>query len=344
MKFPVLVFGFFLLFFCIPGSSAQQGKRQDRQNSGQQGEPYLIPQTVFVGDKASLVVPLGLVSDRDGVRELPPYSIASGIPEEKAVLVIHKMRLEIRGGAGQLFIDFTAYAPGLLHLPPIVIPSRTLNDLHVEISSILEEGNEGKVLSDPAPPLAVPGTSFLIYGTIAALLILLLLILGGGLWSRTYFKGWLDRWKRRRLIASIASLERRLRRNLQKGKSQDYGELLTFLSGELRTFLGLFTGLNCRAMTAGELTMLPPLEVTGRNDSALLGGEYLGRLFRRWDNLRYSGTVIDKENIFAVLDELKQFTETLDRVLRYPAKPAYGPASVESAAGPAAAHAEGRSA
>ncbi|MDR0602401.1 MAG: hypothetical protein LBG42_08465, partial [Treponema sp.] len=157
---------------------------------------YLVPQTVFVGDRAALVIPV----------EGPPVNAELPLPPETGPLVFHRVRMEGGGGEGRVFIEFTAYAPGILALPPVEIPSGFLTGLRVEIASILEKGNEGRVLSGPAPPLAAPGTGLFIYGTAAGVLLIFFFLLGGARAFRRYSGSILESWKRRRLSAAALSL------------------------------------------------------------------------------------------------------------------------------------------
>ncbi|GHV11824.1 hypothetical protein FACS189491_03750 [Spirochaetia bacterium] len=280
-------------------------------------EPYLIPQTVFVGDRAQLVVPLG-----------PAFTgTAAFVREDSAQLPqtgdirIHRLELEHRGGSPQLLVDFTAFAPGTLEFPPL--PELGLSGLTVNITSILGSDSEGLVLSNPAPPLAAPGTIFIIYGTVIGITLLIFALAGGRMWSRRHLGALLEKWRRQRLLRLMKKVEERLRLNLVKGSpgSENYSGTLTLLSGEFRTFLGYFSGLNCRAMTAGEFfaedeALNKALGNTLGETGLVLTGEYLGTLFRRFDRLRFSGEGIEKEAVLGILDGVKLFIDTLSLVLR----------------------------
>ncbi|GHT68188.1 hypothetical protein FACS1894110_15170 [Spirochaetia bacterium] len=311
-------FTFFLLIFFtfLPSHfylEAQQGNPGGPARRS--GQPYLIPQTVFVGDKARLVVPLGTAFAGtaafvlDNSAELP----------QTGDIRIHRLELEHRGGGGtQLLVDFTAFAPGDLELP--LIAELGVSGLRVNIASILGSGSEGLVLSNPAPPLPAPGTLFIIYGTVTGIILLIFVIIGGRIWSKRHLGAFREKWRRRRLIRVMGKIERRLRLNMVKGESgsENYGEILALLSGEFRTFLGYFSGLNCRAMTAGEFFNLSPLVLSTGETGPVLTGEYLGTLFRGFDRLRFSGEGIEKEDVFGILDGVKLFTDTLAAVQTAP--------------------------
>jgi hypothetical protein len=247
-----------------------------------------------------LVVPL----------DQPPAggSLFSGKAPARPDLVIHGVELESRGAGGQLVVDFTAYTPGLLELPPLEIGGILFEGLGVEITSILGSGEESAVLSPPAPPPAVPGTGLLISGTLAGALFLAAAFLWAFFRGPRFLEKRLKTWRRNRLIGSLGALERRLRKTLIRENAgvSRREELLNFLTGEFRTFLGRLTGENCRAMTAGELSRL---SLPGGDAAA--GGEFLGAFFRRCDDLRFSGADIGADELLDILGELKIFIAAL---------------------------------
>ena len=297
------------------------------QDRSQGQGPYLIPPLVYVGDRATLVIPLA-----GGTADSLVSLDVKNVPFS-ADIDFHRIILERRTSGSRLLVEFSAFVPGVLELPPIEIGGERFAGLRVEVSSILSSGASGTELSGPAPPLAIPGTSFLVYGTMSGFVLLLLAALWAGIWGRRYFGGWILRWQRRRLIISMWGIEKRLRRTLLKdGKRRD---ILNTLSAEFRSFLSFFTGENCRAMTAAELGRLPPLlperggnAEAGAGDGAAiplvdagamsraLSGEFLGAFFRRCDELRFSGSDIASAEALAVLGDLRRFLKTLDQAER----------------------------
>jgi hypothetical protein len=236
------------------------------------------------------------------------------------------VRLERRGAEAELRIEFTAYTTGVIALPPVETPSGFLTDLGVEIASILEPGSTGKVLSGPLPVMAVPGTGALIYGTTGALLLGLLIFLGGTSWWRRHIGNWMERWRKRRLVSGMVSLIRRVQKEIRRGSGGNigvYGTILNFLSVKFRSFLAGYTGYACEAMTARELSLLPPdvfFEEPAADDAEAsdtreaeteLSGEFLGKLFRRWDDIRYSGAEIRKDQLLDMLGSLRIFVTAL---------------------------------
>lgn len=297
------------------------GSQEQMDNPGADA-PYLIPQTVFVGDRARLVIPLG-----SGFHD--SESIVIGKPEELPTskdLLIHRIELERRGGNARVFIDFTAFAPGSIVLPSLKLPALESffllsGGIAIPIASILE--GDAPVLSDPVSPLALPGTTLLIYGAIAFLFLLLLLGIGVKFWSKDILTIWGMRLRRRHLIRLMRKLLRSVRNDLIDDTWGGLGEerILTHVSVELRVLLSVFTGMHCQAMAAGEFIHVPPLAgsgyeagETGESEEtyqAVLSGTFLRDIFLRCDTLRFRGTGIVRGELLSILDDIQRFIDTL---------------------------------
>ena len=289
------------LFFFAAFAQAQSTSRTDA--------PYLVPQTIFVGDIGRLVVPLGrtLVGINPFILEAPEK-----LPDTPE-LRIRRLELERRGGSSRLLIDFIPYAPGFLSLPGLEIIGSgedaeplVFTGLEVQVASILDPSQ--MTLSEPASPLAVPGTSFLIYGTILILIFLLFLGLGISFWSRRHFGELWEHFRRRRLLKATLKFLRCLRQECSYEREGNEGYYLSLLSGEFREFLTLYSGINCRSLTPGEFLELPLSQT-----ALTLGPVYLCLLFRTWDNLRFSGNGMEMADMFEALDEIERLILALER-------------------------------
>jgi hypothetical protein len=280
-----------------------------------------LPRLLYVGDQGRLVVTLG-----PELQEAAPFVIADEqMLPQRPDLKLHRLEYEFRRGRGQLLIDFTAFAPGQLELPPISLPQLagfTLEGCRLTIASALEAPGRGPsppqprgvlVLSGQAAPLAAPGTALLIYGTASLIVLILLLSLGLGIWGRPYLAGLLEAHRRRRLIRLMGDIGRGLR----KRTAPDSGrEILRELSVEFRAFLGYFFGgaADCRAMTSQEFYTLPPLFAAGEGDAWArpLAPSSLGNFFRRLDRLRFSGEGAENGEIFSLLDQMEAILKAMD--------------------------------
>jgi hypothetical protein len=277
-----------VFFILLSVFACAVGFGQDRN-----ADAFLVPSRVFVGDRASLILPLpGFAVKED--------SETASIVSPVADIDIHRAFLERRPVGSRLTVEFTAYAPGILELPPIVIAEKVFNGLTIKISSILEQDASGKVLSDPAPPLAIPGTSLLIYGSIISILFCLSLAFWVLFWGRKSIKGWLAVWEKKRLLKGMRGIEKRLRRTLAR-RDDTYRNILDALSREFRGFLSRFTGEHCQAMTAIEFA----------NSELQINRDFLKDFFKRCDGIRFCGGEINKNDALSMLDDLKQFLAEL---------------------------------
>ena len=276
---------------------------------------YLVPQTVYVGDRATLVLPLSALAAEG------EFSLGSESPvfPSLADVEFHRVALERRPSGSRLTIEFSAYAPGVFELPSFEIGGEVFSGIKFEISSILNGADA--ILCGPLPPAPVPGTGLLVYGTLSCVVLLLLFVLWVAIWGRQNIAGWFSMYRRRRLIASLLGVERHLQKSLLKG--MDKREILDVLSTQFRAFLSLLTGENCRAMTAREFRQLVkiPIKVSDKDENldemqAVLDGGFLESFFKRCDNLRFAGAGISGRGVSALLGDLCGFIERLSHALR----------------------------
>jgi hypothetical protein len=227
--------------------------------------------------------------------------------EKNADLTILGMELERQGGEVFLAIDFQAYKTGPVEFPPLSVDGLSLTGLAVEISSILEGGEEGRLLSPAAGSLAVPGTVIMVYGFVFGLLFC---IIGFTLFALYLFRGREDllrRFRRRRALGGMKKTIRRLGDELERGEfsPERGGDLLAGLSLALRNCIGSLLGINCLSLVPGEFLLLNPGEGDGLYIKEKLG--YLASFFSRSDSLRF-GLGITRAQVSAMLEEALKFT------------------------------------
>jgi len=141
----------------------------------------------------------------------------------------------------------------------------------------------------------------ILYGTLAVLILFLLLILWFVFKGRAFFRTWIEKWKRIRLFTFIRNMERRLQKALLRGG--DMRAILDKLSDTLRDFLSVLTNTNCRSMTAREFSNLPEQTIQNAN--------FLGNFFRRCDKFRFSGEDVTMRDISGLLNDLRRYIEVL---------------------------------
>ena len=267
--------------------------------------PHVLPHTVFVGDRARLVVPLSAAFS-----EAAPFVLVgpAGLPQMPD-LVIKRIELDRRGAFSRLFIDFVPFAAGLLYLPPLDFlfadeEEMTLPMLTVQVASILNPAN--MALSPPALPLAVPGTSLLVYGTGFLVLLLLSLSIAFSFMGPRYFRDFWQRLYHRYRLYTMTRFLRRLRQECSLDKNPNPGFYLTTLSAKLREFLSFYTGINCQSFTPMEFLSLPL-------DTTVIDPESLCSLFRAWDTLRFSGQNMEMTDTFKAIDDVADLISHIDR-------------------------------
>ncbi len=267
-------------------------------------EATMMPQTVYVGDRARLFVQLETVLG-GASRASVAIDRAELLPHSPAVDV-HRVEIERRPNGDRAVIDFTAFEPGTVTLPVIEAGGVRLEGLRVSVASSLESGES--VLSPPADPLAVPGTFLLLYGGL-----FMLLVLGAGVYfflSRVvpWYAGYRD--ARRRGLAA-----RSLRKVLDRLSSQTEemlpGDFLCALFDALRGYLSSRTGVNCRSLTAGEY----------RNALAVSEGpspltpedlSFLETLFRRGDAVRFGSSPSTGAELKGIIGSVSLLLERLE--------------------------------
>jgi hypothetical protein len=270
---------------------------------------YLLPQTVYVGDTARLVLPLGTTFS--GVQSIVldrPEQLPGGRDGNRD-LVISRVEIENRGGRSRLLVDFTAYAPGLIEFPPIEVAPFVFPGLEVNIASILDTDlpANSRVLSPYAPPVPVPGTMGIIYASALGIFVLILGSAAMGIWGFPWFHRYRKRLLKRRMIRGLSRAVKQFRVLLARDNEAG-GMVLDRLNGELRRFLEFFTGRSCAGMVPWEF-----LAFTGPGQDGQYGGSFLSGLFSRCDRLRFGGGRIDSAGVLVILDEVQGFAEACDR-------------------------------
>jgi len=256
-------------------------------------ETTLVPQIVYVGDRARLIVPLDSVLSASA-----PLSLVidqrESLPKTGSVL-IHRIEIERRPLVSRAIIDFTAFAPGDVAFPTIELGGLRLAGLRVKITSVLENG--ATELSPPEAALTAPGTYLFIYGAIVIVLIAvsgtLFLVLRGIPRLTAYLE------RRRRGLAA-GSLRRVLARLQTEGGQMEEGVFLTILFDELRSYLTYRTGSNCHALTAREFSLVLGSEsIVPHFSSEDLA--FLESLFRRGDAVRFGAVPISSDELRSAL-------------------------------------------
>ncbi len=286
-----------VFIFTFTAAYAQYGAQNNSQYSSQYSGAILIPSVVYVGDKAVLVLPLP--ASIKNTNDIFLTSLSPNIPKDDNI-DFHRIILERRITGSRLLIEFTAFVPGYLKLPVIEIGGELFDGLYVTVNSVIDT-RKSLELSGYASSLAMPGTAVILYGAMAVVVFIFLLLLWFIFKGRTFINLWMEKWKRLRLFTFIRNMERRLQKTLLKGG--DKRAILDKISDTFRDFLSVLTNTNCRSMTAREFNSLP--------EKLIQDGGFLGYFFRRCDKLRFSGENVSIRDISSLLDDLHNYIEKL---------------------------------
>jgi len=267
----------------------------------------LIPRHIYIGDPATLVLQLPPATANS-----PDIIITPGsefLPSDPDI-DFHKITLEQRITGSRLLVEFTPFITGFIELPVIEIEDKQFTGLTVTVNTLIDD-KTSPVLSGHASTLAIPGTAVIIYSSLALLVFLLIFTFWFIFKGRAFIKRFTEKWKRRRQFNMMRKMEKQLHRNILNGT--DKRIVLDTLSFEFRNFLSYLTDCNCRAMTASEFETLPrmcPGHIITHEDRPAV----LQVFFRTCDNLRFSGTSVDSENLIQLLSDMRVFIDILENV------------------------------
>jgi len=271
------------------------------QNSG----AYLIPRQIYVGDPAALVLPLPPAEQNNA--DIVIASPSDYLPSDPNI-DFHRIILERRTTGSRLMIEFAPFIPGFIELPVIEIGGEYFSGLTVTVNSMIDSRST-PVLSGAAAPLAMPGTALMLYGSLTAVVFILLFAFFFFIKGRYLLKELTEKWKIYKLFSALRKIEKSLYKEITAGG--DKRVILDKLSDEFREFLSCLTGDNCRAMTADEFNYLEA-EFLIQKESA----SFLSAFFRSCDDLRFSGADINSDFIISLLNDMKQFLVILENAFK----------------------------
>jgi len=255
---------------------------------------YLIPRMIYVGDPAVLIVPLP-----PSTGDSNDIVLTDEFPQDMNI-DFHRIILERRPSGGRLLIEFSAYTPGVLQLPVFEIGGEIFSGFSVTVNSTLSGAN-APVLSGPALSLAMPGTAFLLYGSLAVIIFIILFAIWFLLKGRVFMRMLYKKFKHIRLFSAMKKTEKRLQRALLKGVEKRM--ILDEISLKFREFLSEFTENNCLSMTAAEFENLPSEQILPQDFNLLS----LGNFFRACDEHRFCGSDVSSQDVLRLLDDLRLF-------------------------------------
>ena len=219
------------------------------------GSVSLIPSDVTVGSKAQVV--FNFYTDAQIPESLKPVAL----PEDNEVCTITELRLEVTSAnSATLYADIIPWQCGELELPDLLFTDGTDFLLAVtvpplQIRSVSDETNATQ-LSPAQPPFVIPGTTYVIYGSIIALIALISIVL-------------LLVSKMKKLKAAVQKVlkkisysrnYRKLLRKLKKLKKRrasfTESEAATYIVKTIKTYLEKRFSISFEAATASEFSKI----------------------------------------------------------------------------------------
>ena len=198
----------------------------------------LVPREVFVGDIAELTFSFPSFSpgiDEGSSVPLPP----ADFPVSSEV-TIKKIDIRQQGKGSAVSIVFVPWKTGTLQIPFFSFRNTIFSPPQIRIASLLERTG-ATVLEAPRSPLLVPGTTYLLYGSIALVLALVVLLLYAAVKIRTYLGNSQTRnnsaFRVRTAMKRLKVLERQI---AKMGADEWYSRF----AAVLRLYLGSFCGGN----------------------------------------------------------------------------------------------------
>jgi hypothetical protein len=256
-------------------------------------QSYTIPGVVHVGDTATFILPL------PGAELEETITLFSDSLPYHPDIDFRRVILERRRSGSTLFIEFTAFRTGRLYFPSVKAGDEIFTGLYVNIQSVIPAG-AGYELGAPASSIAIPGTALMVYGSLIAIVLIILAVIWILFIGKKHISRLMLRLKRRRLLSLIKADIKHMRKYLKRGGNER--ELLDILCGELRSFLSSFSERNCRAMTAEEMDKINLFQQCEAFEYERLA-DFPGGFFRKCDRYRFSGGAVLADDALSLLDE-----------------------------------------
>ncbi len=299
---PILAFALCVAVPCHSGPSVPPDDAESGVDAVQSG--VLVPRDVYVGDEAEFtfeaVIPAGVL-EKGATLSVTPTGMNQDSSRQGDVTVLSAMVRE-KDGRALVVVRFIPWISGIVGLPPVIVGGHEIPCPPLSVASLLDPAGQ-TALQPPRYPMLVPGTTYLLYGIILAILFFLLLaffvVRRVGRYLGSDFAAHASSRRSRLLFRRLAWLERRIARIPP-------GEWYARFSLELRRYLGLYT--------AGSESSF--LSATGRELQGMLGDVEsapvpLADFFDGIDRARFSGQPY-AERRKADLDAARELCRSLE--------------------------------
>ena len=202
----------------------------------------LVPREVFVGDSAEFSFETGVFSsdsESNTTISVPPDEIPLS-----SDATINSITVTRKPDSATVTIRFVPWVSGVIKLPSFSVASRIVTPPPVRIASIIEKTGKNS-LEPPRSPLLIPGTTWLLYGIIAGISVIVFLFIFTAIRIHRYVianPSKRNAGKRKaRIMKELKILERRLKR-------KDVSDWYAAYTRVLRRYLGSLCFGNTEAL------------------------------------------------------------------------------------------------
>lgn len=207
----------------------------------------LVPREVFVGDAAELTFALPSLSLT--MEEGSAFEVPSGDFPVSEDFTITSILIRESEGLGVVVIRFVPWVSGIVQIPVFSARKIHIAPPPVRISSLVDKTGRN-ILEGPRSPLLVPGTTYVVYGLIAAAVTAILLIVFFIAKFRNVFEGRLSSSNSRRRVRVVMKRLRYLEKHAESIVREEWYRLF---SSVLRGYTGSFCGDSFASATGTEI-------------------------------------------------------------------------------------------
>ncbi|EFW37542.1 hypothetical protein HMPREF9554_01963 [Treponema phagedenis F0421] len=181
----------------------------------------LIPQEIFVGDPAELIIPLS----KSDISSLKNFHIEEALlvsPIQTPAITISQIMIIERNNQPHLSIHFIPWDSGLIHFPDLASKGIGIKIPDITVSSILEK-TQTNTLQEARAPLLSSRTAYFMYGIIAAGIVFVFILLLIIFLLKKYLYFFLQKLPAKRRVRKFKKQIKKLKREL--GAKQHLNEV-----------------------------------------------------------------------------------------------------------------------
>lgn len=254
----------------------------------------LVPREVFVGDTAELT--FGLPALSGTMEEESSFEVPSGDFPVSEDFTITSILIRESEGLGVVVIRFVPWVSGIVQMPIFSARKIQVAPPSVRISSLVDKTGRN-ILEPPRSPLLVPGTTYVVYGLIAAAVAAILLIIFFIAKFRNAFEGRLSSSNSRRRVRVAMKRLRYLEKHTESISREEWYRLF---SSVLRGYTGSFCGDSFASATGTEIVSRLEIFFDEKSSGHLRDSSGIVRrfqnIFTHIDSIRFGSVSVSSQS------------------------------------------------